>query len=115
MQRVRPLRALAAATALAGLAACGSTVQMGPTAVGAQNGQGLSAPAGVPGQPGAVATAPGGAGPAVGNGAAPAGVTGPGAIGPGSSGTTTRGGPDRARRSTSRNGGLVNATGTTPP
>src|SRR4051812_49823881 len=100
MQRVRPLRALAAAATLAGLAACGSTVQMGPTAVGGQNGQGLSAPTGVPGQPGALATAPGGAGPAVANGTAPAGVTRPGAVRPRSTRTTTRGGPTRAPRPT---------------
>src|SRR3954452_8005736 len=112
MQRVRPLRALAVAATLAGLAACGSTVQMGPSAVGAQNGQGLSAPTGVSGQPGAVATAPG-AGPAVANGAAPAGVTGPGAIGPGSSGTTTGGGTAGARRSTSSSGVVANAPGIT--
>src|SRR5438309_103188 len=91
MRRVllRPVLVLAA---VGSLAACGSTVQMGPTAAGgAQVGQGLSAPTAAPGQPGAVGTAPGGALP---GGAGGAGGTAPGSTGSGGTypGSTTSGG-----------------------
>src|SRR3954469_25522627 len=112
MRRVRPLRPVAVAAVLAALSACGSTVQMGPSAVGAQNGQGLSAPTGVPGQPGAVATAPGGAVPGPADGAGPAVVGGSGTTGTTSSGTTT-GGSAPARRTTSSSRVVAHAAGVT--
>jgi len=111
MRRVRPLRFLAVASALATLAACGSTVQMGPTAAGAPNGQGLSAPTAAPGQPGAVATAPGGSlsGPAAGG---PGSVSGPGATST-TTGSSTTGASAGTRRSTSDTGVVATAAGIT--
>src|SRR3954454_9803177 len=97
MRRIRVLRSLAVAGAVCTVAACGSTVQMGPAAVGPQNGQGLSAPTGAPGQPGAVATA-GGSVPGVTGGVGPAAAGGAGATGVTSSGTTLGGGSAAGKR-----------------
>src|SRR3954454_9825616 len=111
MRRVRPLRLLAVAGALATLTACGSTVRGGPTAAGAPNGQGLSAPTAAPGQPGAVATAPGGSlsGPAAG---APGSVSGRGATST-TTGSSTTGASAGTRRSTSDTGVVATAAGIT--
>src|SRR3954452_11977416 len=110
MRRIRVLRSLAVAGAVCTVAACGSTVQMGPAAVGAQNGQGLSAPTGVPGPPGAVATA-GGSVPGVTGGVVPA-AAGGAATGTTNSGTTS-GGSAAGKRTTSRSGVVSNAAGVT--
>src|SRR3954454_19519962 len=112
MRRTQVLRSLAAAGALLTLAGCGSTVQMGPATVGAQNGQGLSAPTGVPGQPGAVATAPGGSLPAPAAGHPGTGtVTGPGSTT--TSGTTSGGSSSGSKRTTSNSCVVANAAGIT--
>src|SRR3954454_24414110 len=112
MRRTQVLRSLAAAGALLTVAACGSTVQMGPATVGAQNGQGLSAPTGVPGQPGAVATAPGGSLPAPAAGNPGTGtVTGPGSTA--TSGTKPARRSAGAKRTTSNSGVVANAAGIT--
>ncbi|HET7530418.1 MAG TPA: hypothetical protein VFJ98_05615 [Mycobacteriales bacterium] len=114
MRRARLLRTGFATGAVVTLTACGSTVQMGPTAAGSQqlgSGQGLSVPSGAPGQGGAVSSAPGGAPP---GGAPGAGgvASGPGATSTGGSqsGAATSTG---AHRSTSSSGVVANAPGVT--
>jgi hypothetical protein len=112
MRTNRVLRATAVAGVAVTLAGCGSTVQMGPTAVGGAAAQGgLSAPTGAPAQPGLASTARGGA---VGGsgGAAPGAVTGPGSTGTTGSGVTS-GGSIGATRSTSSTGVVANAPGVT--
>ena len=103
---------MAVAGAALTLAACGSTVQMGPSAVGAPQQGGLSVPSGAPGQPGAVATAPGGAVP--GGATAPGGAVAPNGAPIGSTGTSNTGGSSLgAKRSTSNSGVVANAAGIT--
>ena len=111
MRRLRMLRPLAAAGAAATLAACGSTVQMGPTAGGAPAQGGLSAPSGAPVQPGTVGSSPGAVpgGTSVG---APGGVTS-GTTGTTSTGTTSGGSTAGAKRTTSSSGVVANAAGIT--
>jgi hypothetical protein len=111
MRGLRLFRPLAVAAAVASLAACGSTVQMGPAAVGAQNGQGLSAPTGAPGQPGTVGTAPGGSMPPVAGNTGTGTVTGP--AGNTSTGTTSSGSSTGAKTSTSSSGVVAKAPGIT--
>ncbi|HET6818270.1 MAG TPA: hypothetical protein VFH66_13675 [Mycobacteriales bacterium] len=115
MRPVRVLRPLAMAGVVATLAACGSTVQMGPTAVGAANGQqGLSAPAGGAPLPGS-STAPNGVVPggSAPGGAAPGGGPGTTTTGTTSSGTTSGSSVTGAKRTTSSSGVVANAPGIT--
>jgi hypothetical protein len=113
MRANRVLRAIAVAGVAVTLAACGSTVQMGPTAVGGAPAQGgLSAPTGVPAQPGVTSTAPG-AGVGGNGGAAPGAVTGAGSTGATSSGVTSGGSATGAKRTTSSSGVVANAAGIT--
>jgi hypothetical protein len=115
MRRLHVLRPLAAAGAAATLAACGSTVQMGPTTAGGAAVQGgLSAPTAAPGQPGAVATGPGGSLP--GGATVPGGVAQNGTTGSttgSTNGTTTTTGSAGAKKTTSSSGIVANAAGIT--
>jgi hypothetical protein len=111
MRPARILRPVAAAGVAVTLAACGSTVQMGPSAVGAPQG-GLSVPSGAPGQPGALATAPAGAASGGGAGGTAAGAVA-GQTGTTASGTTSGATSTGAKRTTSDTGVVANAPGVT--
>ena len=111
MRAGRVLRPFAVAGAAVTLAACGSTVQVGPTA-GAPGQAGLSVPSGAAAQPGTQSTVPGGVVPG-GNGAAPGAAAGQPGTSTTGSGITSGGTAPGTKRTTSDTGVVANAAGIT--